>query len=132
MAAHPPGIHTDQESVLPVRAGEGGSGVPPRPRAQTRAGCQLQAVHERRPSTQQVTNLQQEGTSSMTDTPTETGQVRPFAAVLQDIDNGTLADQLGIDMQTLVNAVVELGRKGSLTIKFEVSRLKGNSGALSL
>lgn len=63
-----------------------------------------------------------------TDQPTEdTGQVRPFAAVLQDIEHGTLADQLAIDVQQLVKAVRDLGRKGTLTLKVEVAPRKGGN-----
>lgn len=54
-------------------------------------------------------------------------QVRPFAAILQDLDNGTVADQLATDMQALVTAVREHGRKGSITLKFEVAPRKGGS-----
>lgn len=71
----------------------------------------------------------------MTDTPQQDdtgGQVRPFAAVLQDINNGQVADQLATDMQTLVNAVREHGRKGSMTLKVEVQPRKGNTYALNV
>lgn len=70
----------------------------------------------------------------MTDTQAvDTGQqVRPFAAVLQDINNGTLADQLALDVQDLVRAVRDLGRKGTLTLKVEVAPRKGNSSALNV
>lgn len=74
----------------------------------------------------------------MTDT-TPTGepkdapeQVRPFAAIIQEINNGTFADQLGQDLLDLVNAVRTNGRKGSLTVKFEVAPRKGNANALNL
>lgn len=60
------------------------------------------------------------------------GQVRPFAAVLQDINNGQFADQLAHDIQALVTAVTEHGRKGSLTVKFEVAPRKGNAHALNV
>jgi hypothetical protein len=64
----------------------------------------------------------------MTDTNTETGQqVRPFAAMLQDLDNGSVSDQLASDMQALVTAVQDEGRKGSVTLKIEVSPRKGGN-----
>ncbi|MGH3376015.1 MAG: hypothetical protein ACRDP6_14850 [Actinoallomurus sp.] len=59
-------------------------------------------------------------------------QVRPFAAVIQEINNGDFADQLGRDILALVNAVRDRSRKGSLTVKFEVSPRKGNTNALNL
>jgi hypothetical protein len=62
----------------------------------------------------------------------DVGQVRPFAAVLQDINHGAIADQLAHDVRDLVQAVRELGRKGSLTIKIEVAPRKGNNSALNL
>jgi hypothetical protein len=62
----------------------------------------------------------------------EGGQVRPFAAVLQDINHGTLADQLAHDMQKLVTAVTEHSRKGTLTLKIEVAPLRGNADALNV
>jgi hypothetical protein len=59
-------------------------------------------------------------------------QVRPFAAVIQEINNGDFAEQLGKDILALVNAVRTQSRKGSLTVKFEVSPRKGNTNALNL
>jgi hypothetical protein len=59
-------------------------------------------------------------------------QVRPFAAVLQDINNGQIADRLARDVQEVVNAVREHGRKGSITLKFEVQPRRGNSNALNV
>lgn len=59
-------------------------------------------------------------------------QVRPFAATLQDINNGQFADQLADDVQALVNGVRLQGRKGSLTVKLEISPRKGNVNALNL
>lgn len=59
-------------------------------------------------------------------------RVRPFAAVLQDLNGGTVADQLATDMQELVNAVREHGRKGALTLKVEVQPRKGNINALNV
>ncbi|HZB28964.1 MAG TPA: hypothetical protein VE465_02240 [Streptosporangiaceae bacterium] len=55
------------------------------------------------------------------------GQVRPFAAVLQDVNGGDFADLLSADMQTLTTAVREHGRKGELTIKFTVAPMRGNN-----
>lgn len=69
----------------------------------------------------------------MTDQPTDDGkQLRPFAAVLQDIQGGTVANDAAAAMQELVNAVNELGKKGELTLKLVVQPLKGNTTALSV
>jgi hypothetical protein len=72
----------------------------------------------------------------VTDNPTseeqEPGRVRPFAAILQDINGGEFASQIADDMQDLVSAVRELGRKGTLTLKFEVAPRKGSSAALNV
>jgi hypothetical protein len=71
----------------------------------------------------------------MTDQPPDNDegqQIRPFAAVLQDINNGAVADQLARDVQNLVQAVQELGRKGKLTVTLEVAPRKGNAAALNL
>lgn len=69
----------------------------------------------------------------MTDTTDDDGkQIRPFAAVLQDIQGGTVADQAATAMQELVNAVNEHGKKGELTLKVVVQPLKGNASALSV
>lgn len=67
-----------------------------------------------------------------TDTEDTGGQVRPFAAVIQDVNNGDFADQLAHDVQDLVQAVQEHGRKGKLTVTIEVAPRKGNSAALNL
>lgn len=70
----------------------------------------------------------------MTNTPEQDtgGQVRPFAAVLAELNGGTVADQLGTDMQDLVNAVREHSRKGTITLKIEVAPRKGNINALNV
>jgi hypothetical protein len=62
----------------------------------------------------------------------DVGQVRPFAAVLQDINNGAVADQLAHDVQNLVQTVRQFGRKGKLTVTLEVAPRKGNAAALNL
>ncbi|MFB4306926.1 hypothetical protein [Actinomadura sp. GTD37] len=64
--------------------------------------------------------------------PDDAGRVRPFAAILQDINGGEFATQIAGDMQDLVTAVRDLGRKGTLTLKFEVAPRKGSSTALNV
>lgn len=70
----------------------------------------------------------------MTDQTTDDGpaQVRPFAAVIQDIQGGDVANQAATAIQELVNAVREHGRKGELTLKVTVQPLKGNPNALNV
>jgi hypothetical protein len=66
------------------------------------------------------------------ETEQEAQRIRPFAAILQDINNGDVADQLADDIQALTNAVRDLGRKGTLTLKIEVAPRKGSSAALNV
>ncbi|NUU22894.1 MAG: hypothetical protein HOV68_15490 [Streptomycetaceae bacterium] len=68
----------------------------------------------------------------MTDTPDQTGQVKPFALVLQEIRAGEVADDAARLMQELVAAVREHGKKGELNIKVVVEPMKGNSDALAV
>ncbi|MEV4174019.1 hypothetical protein [Nonomuraea sp. NPDC049709] len=70
----------------------------------------------------------------MTDQTTEDDgkQVRPFAAMLQEIQGGAVADQAATALQELVSAVNELGKKGEMTVKITVQPLKGNSQALNV
>jgi hypothetical protein len=60
------------------------------------------------------------------------GQIRPFAAVLQDIGSGKLAARLATQLAELGAAVSETGKKGSITLKIEVAPPKKHSmdGAL--
>lgn len=60
----------------------------------------------------------------------EPAQVRPFAAVLQDLNHGTVADDASRLMQELVAAVRKHGKKGGLTLKLGVAPMKGNERAL--
>lgn len=57
----------------------------------------------------------------MTDTTKGDEQIRPFAAIMQELDQGRVHDQASRDMHTLVKAVQDTGKKGSITIKFEVA-----------
>lgn len=70
----------------------------------------------------------------MTDQPTddEGKRVRPFAAMLQEIQSGAVADDAAAAMQQLVAAVNEHGKKGDLTVKITVQPLKGNTQALNV
>lgn len=51
--------------------------------------------------------------------------VRPFAEMLTILDRGAAHDEASRSLHDLIAAVVDLGRKGSLTIAIEVSPLKG-------
>jgi glycine cleavage system regulatory protein len=52
------------------------------------------------------------------------GQVRPFAAVLQEIGGGILAARLAGQLTELTAAVEATGKKGSITLTVEVAPLK--------
>nr|WP_062336122.1 hypothetical protein [Herbidospora sakaeratensis] len=56
----------------------------------------------------------------MTDTKGEE-QIRPFAAILQELDAGRVHDALSREMHTLVKAIQDTGKKGTLTLKVEVA-----------
>jgi hypothetical protein len=66
----------------------------------------------------------------VTDTPTGDGQVRPLAAVLQDLRRGAVLDQASTELQALTRAVVDTGKKGRLVLTIEVGPMKGNPDAL--
>ena len=69
----------------------------------------------------------------MTDTTDDGGkQVRPFAAMLLEIQGGTVAAEAAEHLQKLVNAVNEHGKKGEMTVKITVQPLKGNNQALNV
>ncbi|MCK2219742.1 hypothetical protein MF672_038995 [Actinomadura sp. ATCC 31491] len=68
----------------------------------------------------------------MTDTPDEPGQVRPFAAMLQEIQGGAVADEAADLLQQLVTAVTDIGKKGHLVLTITVQPLKGNASALNV
>ncbi|WP_067184537.1 hypothetical protein [Microtetraspora niveoalba] len=63
-------------------------------------------------------------------TETEPGRVRPFADILRDLKRGEVIDEAAILLQDLVRAVVVNGKKGTFTLKVEVSPMKGDSTAL--
>jgi hypothetical protein len=55
-------------------------------------------------------------------------QVKPLAAILQDIAGGTFHTRLSEQMQKLVTAVGDTGKKGTLTVTLTVSPVnKGNT-----
>jgi hypothetical protein len=60
------------------------------------------------------------------------GRVKPFADVLREIRAGQVADQAATDMQHLVAAVREHGKKGTLTLTITVEPMKGNEDALAV
>jgi non-homologous end joining protein Ku len=51
-------------------------------------------------------------------------QVRPFAATLQEIGRGSVHDRLSEQLQQLVAAVTETGKKGTLTLQLTVAPVK--------
>ena len=57
----------------------------------------------------------------MTAPPNDDGpQVRPFAAVLQDLDGGRLATELATELQTVLQAVSEYRLQGTLTLQLKI------------
>jgi hypothetical protein len=64
------------------------------------------------------------------DTPQEERRVRPFADFLTDHNNGAGHRQAGEALQRLVSAVVETGKKGTVTVKVSVEQMKGAEGTL--
>lgn len=69
----------------------------------------------------------------MTDQTTDDGRrIRPFAAMLQDIQAGAVADDAAERLQDLVAAVNETGKKGQLVLTITVQPLKGNTHAVNV
>ena len=58
-------------------------------------------------------------------------QVRPFAAVLRELNRGRVHEELSTQLQDLVAAVQSTGRKGSLSFTLTVSPT-GDSGAVQV
>ena len=52
--------------------------------------------------------------------------VRPFAAVLSEINRGAVADEAAVALAELVTAVRETGRKGTVKLTVEVKPFAGN------
>jgi hypothetical protein len=51
-------------------------------------------------------------------------QVKPFAATLQELGGGTVAARLAEQLQELTAAVIDTGKKGTLTLQLTVAPLK--------
>ncbi|MEV7011575.1 hypothetical protein [Streptosporangium sp. NPDC051022] len=60
----------------------------------------------------------------------ERGQVRPLADVLRDLKQGQVVDEAAVQLQDLVRAVREHGKKGTFALKVEIAPMKGDSNAL--
>lgn len=54
----------------------------------------------------------------------EERQVRPFAATLQEIAGGSVHSRLSEQLQELVEAVKDTGKKGTITLQLQVAPLK--------
>lgn len=70
----------------------------------------------------------------MNDQPDETDEplVRPFASVLQEIQQGVAHDELSVAFRDLILAVEETGKGGKLTFTLDVKPLKSGDGVLVL
>ncbi len=68
----------------------------------------------------------------MTTAPTEDApaRVRPFADILRDLKRGEVIDEAALLLQDLVRAVQTNGKKGTFTLKVDISPMKGDSNAL--
>jgi hypothetical protein len=66
----------------------------------------------------------------MTDQPPEEvddgQQVRPFAAVLQELDRGRVHDEASTKLHDLINDVIDCEKDGTLTIKIKVGPIAKN------
>ena len=60
----------------------------------------------------------------MPDAPDDDGQVRPFAAILQDLAGGKVHARLTEQLAALTAAVAATGKKGTLALTFEVKPVK--------
>ncbi|MBA9003762.1 hypothetical protein [Thermomonospora cellulosilytica] len=68
-----------------------------------------------------------------TNDPAGARQVRPFAAVLQELARGQVHDEASERLHELVDAVREHGAKGTLTLVLEVAPIaKGDVSALTV
>lgn len=54
-------------------------------------------------------------------------QIKPFATTLQEIGSGVLAAHLAEQLQELTGAVVDTGKKGTLTLQITVAPLKAGN-----
>jgi hypothetical protein len=63
----------------------------------------------------------------MTTSTDDGGQVKPFAATLQEIGNGVIAARLAEQLQDLTTAVTETAKKGTLVLTLTVAPLKAGN-----
>lgn len=60
-------------------------------------------------------------------------QVRPFAAVLQELDRGMVHNDVSEQLHALVDAVIEHAAKGTLTLELTVAPIaKGDTSVLTV
>lgn len=53
-------------------------------------------------------------------------ELRPFAAVLLEVNKGVVSDEAARRLAELVTAVLETGKKGTVKVTIEVAPVKGN------
>lgn len=72
---------------------------------------------------------QQTGRNNVTHSPPgDERTIKPFAATLQEIAAGSFHTRLGEQLQDLVTAVTDTGKKGTLTVQLTVAPIKpGNT-----
>lgn len=60
----------------------------------------------------------------------EPRRVRPFADFLAEHNRGQSAGKAALDLQTVVEAVKQTGKKGSVSVTVSVEPMKGNPDAM--
>ncbi|WP_242908702.1 hypothetical protein [Actinomadura terrae] len=69
----------------------------------------------------------------MSDTSSDEPEVRPFAAVLQELNRGQVHNDASAQLHALVDSVTEHGAKGTLTLTLEVAPIaKGDTSVLKV
>lgn len=66
----------------------------------------------------------------MTKTDEENVPVRPFSDVLIELNAGRTHDEMSEKLHELIRAVLDTGRKGTLTMTIQVSQMKNAGGRL--
>lgn len=62
----------------------------------------------------------------------EPTRIRPFADFLREQSKGLTHEELSANLQALVGAVADTGKKGSLTLIVHVDPIKGDDAAFSI
>lgn len=63
---------------------------------------------------------------------TTAGQVKPFAATLQEIDKGRVATDAGQQLHDLIEACLDTGKSGELVVKIRVKVLDADDRRMTV